>query len=399
MGFTGDVAVGGSVGREELVARARALQPLLREHAGRGEADRRVAPEVMEALTQAGLFRLMKPARLGGHEVDLRTLVEVTEALGEADGSAAWLVGVGAVAAWLVGTASKQAQDDFFGDDPDARVAGGSSPAPARRVEGGYRVSGRWAYSSGAHGAAWASMGAMLLDDSGQPLDAVLCVAPASDLTLERTWKTVGMRGTGSDTLVAEDVFVPEHRAISLGQVIAGKWPIPTGEVMYLLPAGPVGLLALLGPILGLGRAALDHVVAQASKKGMHHTFFARQADSVGVQIRLAEAAVKLKTARLHTYAVADAIDAAVGRGDDVAYGERAEYRAEYGYAAQQVLEALQILVDVHGAGAFAESSPLQQWWRDANTAARHAGLNAAVGYEVYGKFLVGVDEQVSPMI
>ncbi|GHJ41487.1 acyl-CoA dehydrogenase family protein [Streptomyces sp. TS71-3] len=385
--------------REELIAKARELHPLLREYVSRAEVGRQAAPEVVEALTEAGFFRLMKPRRLGGNEVGLRTLVEVTETLGEGDGSAAWLVGVGAVAAWLVGTASKQAQEDLFAQDPDARVAGGSSPGPARRVEGGYRVSGRWPYASGAHGSSWATMGAVLTDESGQMSDALVCVAPASDLTLERTWQTVGMRGTGSDTWVADDVFVPDHRTISIGQVVAGKWPLPTEETMYLLPAGPLGLLGLLGPILGLGRAALDYVIAQAPRKGMHHTFFARQADSVGVQIQLAEAALKLKTAKLHTYAIADAIDAAASRGEQVEYADRAEYRAEYGYVAQQVLEALQILINVHGAGAFAESNPLQQWWRDANTAAHHAGLNAAVGYEVYGKSLVGVDEQVSPMI
>ena len=135
--------------RGELVARAVALQPLLREQAAKNEARRRLTDEVSTALIEAGLFRLLTPKRLGGYETGLRTVLEVTEALGVADGSTSWLISVGSVASWVTGLASAQAQDDIFGTDPDARIAGGSAPAPARRVEGGLRVSGRWAYSSG----------------------------------------------------------------------------------------------------------------------------------------------------------------------------------------------------------------------------------------------------------
>ncbi|MEV5177709.1 acyl-CoA dehydrogenase family protein [Streptomyces flaveolus] len=384
--------------REVLVARARALKPLLREHTATSEAGRRLPDDVNAALVDAGLFRLLVPKRLGGHEADLRTILEVTEALGEGDGSAAWLVGVASVAGWMAGLASEQAQQDLFGQDADARVAGGSAPAPARRVEGGFRVSGRWAYSSGAHHATWASAGALVTTETGE-VDAVLCLIPASELKLDQTWRTVGMRGTGSDTWVADDVFVPDHRVISMGRMMTGAWPIPTEEAMYRLPTGPLACLPLLGPLLGIGRAALDLVVDQAPAKGMHHTFFARQSDSVGVQIQIAQAAMKLKTARLHAYAIADEVDATVARGAAIDFAVRAEYRAECGYVAQQVLEALNILINVHGAGTFEESNPLQQYWRDANTAARHAGLNAFVGYETYGKSLLGIDEHVTPMV
>lgn len=385
--------------REELVARAVALQPLLREHAAKNEARRRLTDEVSTALIEAGLFRLLTPKRLGGYEAGLRTVLEVTEALGEADGSTSWLISVGSVAGWVTGLASAQAQDDVFGADPDARIAGGSAPAPARRVEGGLRVSGRWAYSSGSHNATWASLGALIVDEDGGVVDAVLCIAPASEVTLEDTWHTVGMRGTGSNTWVAEDVFVPDHRVISMGAMAEGVMPVPTGEAMYRLPFVPLATVPLVGPLLGMGRAALDLVVETAPTRGMHHTFFTKQSDSVGVQIQIAEAALKLKTARLHAYAIADGLDAASARGEQSDYSARAEIRAQLGYAAQQVLEAITILVNVHGAGSFAEASRMQHYWRDANTAARHAGLNAAIGYEVLGKALLGVEERISPVI
>ncbi|MEU3986541.1 acyl-CoA dehydrogenase family protein [Streptomyces sp. NPDC026672] len=385
--------------RGELVASALALHPLLRQYSGWAEAERRPAPEVTKALAEAGFFRLMKPVRFGGYEADLRTVTEVLEALGRGDGSAAWLVGVATTASWMAGLASEQAQLDLFGPDPDSRVAGGSNPSPARAVEGGYVISGRWAYSSGAHHATWATMGALITDDSGHVVDVVLALAPASELGIEETWQTVGMRGTGSHTFVADDVFVPTHRTFSMGRMARGIWPVPTDEAMYRLPLGPLATLLLAAPLLGLGQAALDLVVAKAHDKGVAHTFFQHQSDSVGVQIQIAEASLKIRTARLHLHAVADEIDAATSRGEQVDFGARAAYRAQCGHAAQQVLEALNILLNVHGAGSFAENNPLQQYWRDANTAARHGSLNATVGYEIHGKALLGIDEPVSPLI
>lgn len=385
--------------RTELVARAADLQPLLREHARAGDADRRQADAVIDGLTEAGLFRLMAPTRFGGFGADLRTVLEVTEALGEADGAAAWLVSIATVPGWVTGFVSAQAQEDIFGADPDARIAGGSAPAPALRVSDGLRLSGSWPYASGSHHATWASLGAMISDDAGNPIDAVLCLVPVAEVQLKDTWHTIGMRGTGSNTWVAEDVFVPEHRIVSMGALVAGTGTAVTDEAMYKLPFVPVATLALVGPLLGLGRAALALTVRDAPRKAMHHTFFAHQSNSVGVQVQIAQAALMLDTARLHAHRCADELDAAAARGERADYATRARVRASVGYAAQQVLDAINILINVHGAATFAESSLLQQYWRDANTAARHAGLNSMVGYEIFGKDLLGIDEPISPMV
>jgi 3-hydroxy-9,10-secoandrosta-1,3,5(10)-triene-9,17-dione monooxygenase len=386
--------------RAELVARAVALQPLLREHAGQMDAERHLADEVNAALVDAGMFRLLTPKRFGGYEADLRTTVEVVSTLGEADGSAAWLVGIGTVASWLLGMVSSDAQDAVFGADPDARLAGNASmPGVARRVDGGLRMSGRWANASGAHHATWASIAATVTGDEGEVVDAVMGTVPVSELTLEDTWHTVGMRGTGSNTLVGEDVFVPEHMTMSIARLFSGTPAPPTTEAIYRQPLSGLATLPLVAPILGMGRAALDLVVAKAPGKPVAQTTYARQRDSVGVQIQIAEAAVKVKTAQLHIYDIADELDAAAILGEQVTYDVRAQARARAGYAAQQVLEAIQILANVHGAGGFAESSRMQQYWRDANTAARHGGLNAMIGYEIYGKALLGVEERIGRMV
>ena len=383
---------------EALVARAVALQPLLRKHAGYGDLHRRQPDEVIAALTEAGLFGLLVPRRFGGQQANLRTLLNVTETLGEVDGSAAWVVSLGAVAGWLVGLASERARHDVFGEDPDARIAGSITPTPAKRVDGGLLVTGRWPYVSGAPHATWAAVGALVPDDAGSP-EALLCLIPMEQLTVEDTWHTVGMRGTGSHHVVAENVFVPAYRTVRLSDIAEGASTDGAGEVDDQPHTGSVLSLSILCPLLGLGRAALALATEKADAKPLHHTVYDRQADSVGVQIQLARATLALQTARLHAEHVVDELDAAAARGIRPDYAARAHIRAQCGYAMTHALEAINVAADLYGAGGFAESSPMQQVWRDANVIARHAGQNAAVGYEVLGKALLGLSERISPTV
>lgn len=326
-------------------------------------------------------------------------MLEVSETLGRADGSASWLVSVASTSNWMTGRLSVRAREEIFGANPDARVAGAGTPAPARRAHGGLRISGRWPYASGAHYADWASVVASLSDEPGKVADTLWCIVPATEMRIEKTWHTVGMRGTGSDTWVAADVFVPDYRTIPIAALTEATSPVPCEEPMHRLPLAPLATVLLVGPLLGLGRAALDFVVDAAAAKALGHTLISRQSDSVGVQIQIAQAAVGLCTARLHAYGVAAALDAAVRGGQAVGYSARAEFRARLGYAAQQIIDALSILMSVHGAASFAESNPLQQYWRDASIAARHAGLQATVGLELYGKSILGVGERISPTV
>jgi 3-hydroxy-9,10-secoandrosta-1,3,5(10)-triene-9,17-dione monooxygenase len=386
-------------GRSELVARAAGLQPLLREHADRMDGARRITDDVNAALIGAGMFRLLTPRRLGGYEAGVRTAVEVIATLGEADGSVAWLVGIGATAAAVLGKVSKAAQDAVFGTDRDARIASSFAPGTARRVEGGVQITGSWANASGSIHATWAMLTAAVLGDDGEVLDAVVAVVPASALSHQDTWLTVGMRGTGSNTWRGEEVFVPEHMMISANQIFDASIPPPTGEAIYRLPLSLAGALTLAAPVLGIGRAAVHLAIDKANGKPLTQTTYQSQSDSVGVQIQLAEAAIKLRTASLHIYTAADEIDKVGDSGAEAAYPLRAQIRAQAGYAAQQVLAAIHIAMNVHGASGFAESSRMQQYLRDANTAARHSTLNATVGYEVYGKALLGNDERIDPLV
>jgi alkylation response protein AidB-like acyl-CoA dehydrogenase len=384
----------------ELVARARALQPLLREHAAETETDRRVADECIAALGEAGLFEVSVPRRYGGHEATLRTMLDVSAAVAEGDGSAGWVVALVNVCNWLAALFSEQAQDEVFGS-PEPRVTGVLTPtATTRKVDGGWQVSGRWYFNSGSWWSTWAVLGVPLTGDDGEVVDQGLVLIPAADLAIEDVWYVAGMRGTASNCLVAADVFVPSHRVMSVPAAIEGEYPTPfTGEPLYRSAFIPVLTLVLAGPQLGLGRAALDLVLDKAAKKPISYTFFETQAESVAFQLQMADAATKLDVASLLCYRAAADVDDAAARGEYLDYRARARVRADTGYAVQNVVEALTTLMNAHGAGGFADASPLQRIWRDANVAARHAVVSPTVGYEVYGKALLGVEEKITPLV
>ncbi|MFD0056937.1 acyl-CoA dehydrogenase family protein [Streptomyces sp. NPDC127168] len=383
----------------ELVARARALQPLLRAHADSAEAEGAVPPPVVDALAQAGVFRLLTPKRFGGHETDLRTLTEVSEVLGEADGSTAWTAMIIAVTNWMASLFPDKAQEEVFGADPDARVTGVAAPTGVgRRAAQGWVVSGKWSYNSGAPHATWAAVGALLQDEAGEVIDQALVLIPASDLVIEGTWDTAGMQATASNTLIGRDIFVPHHRVLSVREASQGTYPrsLREDEPLYSSMFGSMLLLCLVGPLLGLGKAAFEATRSAALRKPLSFTVHGRQADSVGVQIQIAEAALHLRTARLQAFDAVEQVDAHVGPLD---FTSRTLVRAQAGHAAQRILEAIGILLNTHGAGSFACTNTLQRIWRDANVAARHAGLTPAVGYEAYGKALLGIEVPVSVML
>jgi len=317
-----------AVDADELIRRATELQPLLARNAAQAEADRRIPEENIEAIRDAGLFKLMIPKRLGGHETTIKTQLEVTAALGEACGSTAWVVALTNVCAWFTGLFCDQAQRDVFGADPDARVAGVFAPSTGvEKVDGGYRVSGKWAWSSGSLHATWAYVGVLQLGPDG-PIDMGVVLMPMSELSIEDTWFVAGMKGTGSNTVVAEDVFVPEHRYMSMMAGFQGIYPTEhTDEALYRAAFMPFAALILCGPLLGLGRAALKIAIEKAPKRAVSYTRLATQAESTAFQLKIAEAAMTLDDAVLHAHRAADDIDGWAAKGEHMDYLSRARAR------------------------------------------------------------------------
>ncbi len=387
--------------RTELVRRARNLVPLLEKNAGQTEAARRIAEENIAAIQEAELFKIMVPKRFGGLEADFRTKIEVTRELARGCGSTAWTVSLMNVCAWVGGLASDRVQEDIWGVDPTARLAGSFASAErSRRVDGGLVVTGIWPWCSGCLHADWGFIGVPIVDGAGDFLEPGAAFVPMSDLKIEDTWFSVGMKGTGSNTLVAQELFIPDHRIVSVPGLLAGDYLTPhKDEALYRSSFVPAGALVLIGPHLGLAARALEFVVEKASTRGIAYTTYDRQVTAPTVQFAVAKAAILIDTAHLHAYRAADAIDSAARSGEAFSYVERARMRMDTGYVAETAREAIRILCSAHGASSFAESSPLQRIWRDAEVASRHAIINPEINAEIYGRALLGLTENITALV
>ena len=387
--------------REALVERARALIPILERNAAATEAGRRVVEENIEAIRAAGLFKIAVPRRFGGLETDTRTFLDVSRELAKGCGSTAWVTTLLNVCSWFVGLGGAEMQEDIWGGDHEARIAGVFAPsATSQAVEGGFRVTGKWPWASGCLHADWALVGIPIVDADGAQIGQGFATIPMSEVAIEDSWYVAGMKGTGSNTMIAEDAFIPHHRIVSVPDLIEGHSPTPyKDEALYRSPLVPVAALVLVGPQLGLCSRALQFVLEKAPKRGISYSFYDRQIDSPSFQLAMAEAAETVDTAHLFGYRAAEVIDRAALEGRQLSYLERARLRMDVGKAVRSARDAIDTLISAHGAGSFAEVSPLQRIWRDSETASRHAVISPSISAEVYGRALLGINEGVTPLV
>ena len=388
------------IGMDELLARAREMRPLLERCAAETDAKRQLPDEVVSALRETGLCRLMQPRRFGGHETTVRTYMETIAELGRGCGSTAWVASLINVCAWLASVFPDRAQRDVWGTDPHAWIAGSLAPlGEAKPVDGGWRVTGKWPWASGCLHSQWAACGIHMKDDKGQMANLGLSLMPMADLTIDDTWYMSGMKGTGSNTIVGKDVFVPEHRFLPYPPAFGGAYRTEhTDETVYRSAFIPITVLILAGSQLGVARAALEYAMSKATARGITHTNFRTQAESAGFHILLADAAMKIETAYLHTMRAADDLDrhATAGTYPDVT--ERARMRADTALTAKYCREAVDMLVSAHGTTALADWNPMQRLWRDIHVASHHAVTEWQVTLEVYGKALLG-QENITHLI
>ncbi|MFE7404081.1 acyl-CoA dehydrogenase family protein [Streptomyces sp. NPDC057557] len=382
-----------------LMAAAHEIAPVLCRTAEAAERDSRLTPEAERSLREAGLFGLGVPKRFGGHELLPADSLEVFAELALACPSSAWVVMVSYVAQQIAASFGEKACHELWGDGPDVAMCGvfGSVGVNSKPVEGGVVVSGAWAWASGSHQADWALLGVPLPGEPGSAPERGLALVPTSVLTVDRTWDMAGMRGTGSDTLVADEVLVPGHRLRRFADVVQGNG-LPE-EPLYRIPPGSMTLVSM-GPLLGTARAVLRLTLeAVEDGKPMAMSLHARLADSPSVQAALAEAATLVDSAQLHLMRSAESIGAAALSGTTPSLVERARVRMDAGHASVCLRQAVQALLTASGAGSFSVAKTIQRHWRDLETASRHPTLNPGLAKEMYGRALVGDERPVSPMV
>ena len=383
----------------ELLVAARKLRPVLAERAEKTDRDRRLPDDTITELTNAGLFRVTGHKRRGGHGLTALESIEITAELAKGCTSTAFVQALldgsrGVVVAML----DDEGVDEVFSTSDDPLITGILAPGgTAVPVDGGFLVNGRWSYATGCWHAGWTMGGVLVADADGNVVDGGTIYAPMSELTIEDTWHVAGMRGTGSATVVASDVFVPKRR-ISLQSEMGAKFEnmdFSKAEPVDLRPFAEVFALVLLGPVLGAAEAALELVAGGVDKRGISYFTFEKQSDSHVVLEQIGEAAMRIDTAWLHTRRAAKVVEDATMTGPlDAKTGARC--RADAGYAMAQVRQAVDTLMNVAGTSAFAESNPLQRIWRDVNVASRHGYLASKPNLELYGRAYCGVEPSIS---
>ncbi|MBB5157942.1 acyl-CoA dehydrogenase [Saccharopolyspora phatthalungensis] len=387
--------------REDLIRRAAALRPLLERNRAEGEQERRLADQSIAALDEAGLFRAWVPRRFGGLEHDLRTVMDATVEVTRGDASAGWLVLILGCGDWLTGLFPDRAQEEVFGTDPDTKVCQVLTPkTAAQRVDGGWRVSGSWAPASGCLHAGWAILGVSLPEHGDEPAGAAFALTPMSELSIKDTWFTLGMRATGSNLLIGENVFIPDHRVLRRAPAARGIFPRKLNDSpRYRTALIPTLATFLIAPVLGMAEEALEHVVSQSGHKGIAFTSYERQRDSTAFQLAVAESAMKIDVARLIAHRLAAVVDGHALSGTYPDYVERARLRQHSSHAIRQCREAVDGLVGAYGAAAMSESDLLHTILRDIQTASRHAIAHPDSNAELFGRALLGIEPNITEMI
>lgn len=377
----------------EALERAEAVQPFLAGQTGRSEAMRRVTDESIAAMTEAGMFRLLSPASYGGWELSLRSQVATAAIVARGCPATSWLQMVLGAHTWVLGSFPEACQDEVFGPDPDVLIAGTlSSQGTARPVEGGWLVSGRWQFCSGVDHAHWLLVGAQQLDTPDGKPRSLHAVLPVADATVDDTWHTLGMRGTGSKDLVLEDAFVPEHRTMPTGTLFDGRSPHADRHATNLYKAPVISSLAVQagGTILGMSRSVYDAFVERTRARREVYTA-GRKADSAGTQRRIAEAHAELTSAELLLHRTCDGFEALAETGRPATLEERAELKWGATYPSELCRRAVERLYAAAGAHAIYDDAPLQRMFRDVNTVVHHAAIDLDSTAEMYGRVTLGL--------
>ena len=373
--------------REELLLRASRLVPVLKERAARTEQLRQIPPETVKDLIASGLIRIGNPSRYGGQGVDLDVAHAVAWELGRGCGSTAWCYSLWTVHNWWLGHFPERAQEEFFASGPDTLFSSGLNPARGKGepVDNGFRVSGRWSFSSGCDAATWV----MVAVPGAGPDGLIWLLVPRSEYEIIDTWFASGMRGTGSKDIVIKDVFVPAHRALDPNRAGDGDW---NGWELHRRLSYRVPLRCLTGwdlaaPLVGIAQGAVDEFTSRL--RGT--TGPGRTAESVPMQMRLAEASAEVDAARtIHEQDIREILEKAT-RGETPTELDRARYRRDKGFLTRLCLQAVNRLFEAGGAGAVLESDAIQRFHRDAHGASHHTALVWDVAAENFGRVALGL--------
>ena len=378
---------------DEAMRRARALVPVLRERAEAAEVGRQMQKETLDDLHRTGLLRFHQPRRWGGMELPFVALFDVPAEISRGCASTGWNVANLGVHHWMLALYDERAQDEVWGPNPDVVIPSGIAypQGRGRRVDGGFLISGFWNFSSGVDHGDW-NMLAVMVRDGERVVHHRMCLVPKSDYEIVDDWHTLGMRSTGSKSVRATEVFVPEHRALSM-YLARGGSECPGARVnpnpIYRVPLAALGSHCLAGAGVGNAQAALELTIEAIKERSTTYTAM-RMRDFQAVQLRVAEAGVKVDAARLVIRTDCFDAERIAKDGRVPTIEEKLRFKRNVAYAMALCTEAVDTLHALAGANGIYDRYPIQRLFRDQHALAAHIGFSWDAQGAPWGLVILG---------
>lgn len=380
---------------EEAVDRAREIAGRLESRRAETEELRRLPDESVRDMRESGLLRINQAERWGGPELGIEAALDVLSEIAYADVTAGWVFGVLATHFWLGCLFSEEAQREMWSSDPTAMMSSSFVAAESRceRVDGGYRISGRWPFSSGSLHCDWTMLGLMLAPDrADQPPTVRWGILPRSDYAIADDWRTISLMGTASNSILVENAFVPEHRVVDPADVARGSSPgsIVNPSPIFRLPFAPALVFYMASPTMGGATRVFDDWIRQTGNKRAAFTGEAFR-DQMPTVVRAGALSARLDAARTVLKTAARGVDAAVSSGEPMsqAFGMRAGRDATF--AVRLCVEVVDTCMQYAGGSALFESNSIQKGWRDIHGTSAHYGFNTDFQFGSYGRHILGL--------
>ncbi|MBS0577867.1 MAG: acyl-CoA dehydrogenase family protein [Proteobacteria bacterium] len=383
--------------REELVARARALVPTLRARSEAATAARALPEETIRDMQEAGFFRVLQPKRYGGYEHDPQVFFDIQTTLAEGCMSTAWVYGVIGVHPFQLGLFDAKAQADVWGKDDSTLVSSSYQPVgKVERVEGGYRLSGRWGFSSGCDHCQWTFLGSLIPPlEAGGPPEMRTFLLPRSDYKIVHDWTVFGLQATGSHGIIVENAFVPEHRthrAID-GFMCKNPGQAQNTAPLFRLPWAQVFVRAVSSAAIGALQGALNSFISIAQKRVSTNTGKATKLDpfALNAAARTQSAILEMKTVLYKSF---DEMMARIRAGEEIPVADRIRYRYESSQIARRCAVLCDELMPLLGGRAIYMDSPVVRFWLDINAARAHVANDPGIIGTSLGALYVGENVQ-----
>jgi 3-hydroxy-9,10-secoandrosta-1,3,5(10)-triene-9,17-dione monooxygenase len=366
----------------------RDLLPTFRERAE--EAERlRVVPEAnIKELEETGFFRLLQPKRFDGLEASPVDFYTAVRDISSACGSTGWVSSVVGVHPWQVALFADEAQQAVWGEDTSTRLSSSYAPTGKAVVaEGGYTLSGKWSFSSGCDHCTWVLLGGLVFNADGNVVDFKTFMVPRKDYTIVDVWNTVGLRGTGSNDIVVDDVFIPEAFTLSMGETgqCRGPGQAQNTSDLYKLPFHSVFTTTICTPIIGMAMGAYaEHVDMQQKRTRAAYLGEKASLDPFAA-VRIAKASSEIDAAWALTMQNIREEEALVAKGEPIPLGLRLKVRRDQVLGSQRAIDAIDALFEASGGRALAEGTYLQRAWRDAHAGRVHAANDPERALQMFG--------------